>query len=112
MVKRAASTILIALFLALGTGSLQYLHNLQHLAEDARQDALDRASGKPVESHHHDEGNCSTHAALFFAFFFGGWTSYVICLGLLIAFLVLLDARQVPRLLPLRIDCRGPPAVA
>lgn len=110
--KRAASTILLAWFLALGTGTLQYLHNLQHAAEDTCQDAVDKAAGKPVEQHHHDEGNCPTHASLFFAFFFEGWTSYVICLGLLFAFLILLDARQLPRLLPLRIDCRGPPAIA
>jgi hypothetical protein len=111
-VKRAASILLLIWSVALGTGALQYLHNLQHLAEDAHQDALDAAAGKPVESHHHDEGNCPTHAALFFAFFFDGWTSYVVYLGLLISFLALLDARQLLQLLPFRIDCRGPPIVA
>jgi hypothetical protein len=110
--KRAASILLLALFLSLGSGSLQYLHNLQHLADDAHLDALQKPSGQPVERHHHDERNCATHAVLFFAFFFEGWTTCVVCIGLLIAFLILLQARMAAHSLPLRIDCRGPPVIA
>jgi hypothetical protein len=112
VLKPAASNLLLVLFLTLGSGSLQYLHNLQHLADDARLDALRRAQGTPTERHHHDEGNCATHAVLFFAFFFEGWTTYVFCIGLLIAFLILLQTRTAAQSLPLRIDCRGPPVIA
>ena len=37
------------------------------------------------------------------------WAPLVICLGLLVFFLILLDRPLIPRLLPARIDCRGPP---
>jgi len=112
-VKCAISVILLTCFLSLGTGALQYLHNQQHAAEDSRQDAIVQAGGRPLPAHHrHDEGNCATHAVLYFAFFVVGWIRFIVCLGLLIAFLMLPESRQLARSLPVWIDCRGPPVSA
>ena len=68
-------------YLALGTGALEYVHNLQHAAEDAREDALHIACGKPVEHHEHDDGNCEIHQQLHLAFFFDGSVLFVIALS-------------------------------
>ena len=56
--KRLTSFVLLACIFGLGSGALQFLHELQHAAEDARDDAIAKAEGKPVEEHHHDETNC------------------------------------------------------
>jgi hypothetical protein len=94
----------------LGTGALEYVHNLQHAAEDAREDAIAQASSNPGgHQHQHDETNCGVHAQLHTALFMTHWVPLLICLGLFVAFLSLLDAPLIGRLLPARIDCRGPP---
>jgi hypothetical protein len=112
LVKRAASILLLICFLALGTGTVQYLHNLQHQAEDAREDAIARASGQATEHHHHDESNCEVHAQLVLAFFFDGWTPLLMLLGLLVGRSIVASLFRIPRLTPIRIDCRGPPVIS
>jgi hypothetical protein len=110
--KKLASILLLACFLALGTGTLEYLHNLQHAEQDAREDAAAKASGQPVDEHHHDDSNCQVHAQLHMPFTGGaGWLPILVFLGLFVAFLTLLDTPLIPRLTPARIDCRGPPTV-
>jgi hypothetical protein len=63
----------------------------------------------PVVPHQHDESNCAIHAQLHLQFLAAGFTPILICLGLFLAFLSLLDSPLLGRLLPARIDCRGPP---
>jgi hypothetical protein len=109
-VKRLASILLLLTFLGLGSGALDYLHELQHAREDAIADARAQADGRPVVPHHHDESNCETCAQLHIQFVFVRWTPTLICLGLFVAFLTLLDTPLISRLAPARIDCRGPPA--
>jgi hypothetical protein len=109
-VRRFAAILLLAGFLGLGTGGLQYLHEMQHAAEDARQDAAAKKAGLPVLPHQHDESTCEFCAQLHLQFVVIGWVPILICLGLLIAFLTLLDTPLIPRAIPARIDCRGPPA--
>jgi hypothetical protein len=107
--KRIPSILLLACFLGLGTGFFEYFHEMQHAAEDARQAALLKAAGLPVRPEHHDESNCQVCAQLHMSFVSTGWVPLLVCLGLFIAFLTQLDTPLIPRLVPARIDCRGPP---
>jgi hypothetical protein len=108
-VNRFSAILLAFCYLALGTGGLEYAHNLQHAAEDAKVDAIATAAGAPVEHHQHDETNCDVHAQLHLALFLTSWVPTLICLGLFVAFLTLILTPLIPRLVPVRIDCRGPP---
>jgi hypothetical protein len=109
--KRVTSIVLLICFLGLGTGTLEYLHELQHAREDAVVDAMAKAAGLPVKPHHHDESNCEICAQLHVQFVFTQWAPLLVCLGLFVAFLTLLDTPLILRRLPVRIDCRGPPLV-
>ena len=108
---RFASFFLVLCFLGLGSGGMEYVHNLQHDAEDAIEDAKARAAGLPAEQHHHDESNCHVHAQLHLGLVSTGWVPFLVALGLLVAFLTLRDQPLIPRAMPVRIDCRGPPRV-
>lgn len=110
--NRCAAIIVLLGFLGLGTGGLERLHDLAHDAEDARNDHIARAAGLPVLPHPHDESNCPVHAQLHMPLLTAGWTPPLICLGLLIAFLTLLETPLLAGMTPLRIDCRGPPGGA
>jgi hypothetical protein len=94
--------ILIALFLALGSGAMEYVHNRDHAREDAR-------AHLPL-GQHHDESNCVLHAQLRAPIVAGAWVPLLVCLGLLVAFLTLLNEQPVPHRPLTRLDCRGPPA--
>lgn len=111
-VRRTPAILLLLCFAALGTGAAEYLHNLQHAAEDRREDAVALSLGQPIEHHHHDETNCDTHAQLHIALFITNWVPLLVFLGLFVAFLTLLDTPLIPRRQPVRIDCRGPPPCA
>lgn len=108
--KRVAAIVLLLTFLGLGSGALNYLHELQHAREDAIADARAKAEGHPIVPHHHDETNCQTCAQLHMQFVSISWVPTLICLGLFVAFLTQVDAPLISRLMPARIDCRGPPA--
>jgi hypothetical protein len=108
-VRRTTSILLLLCFAALGTGTLEYLHNLNHAREDAMEDAIAKTNHQPVEHHHHDESNCEVHAQLHLPYIAAGWVPLLICLGLFVAFLTQLNTPLIPRQLPTRIDCRGPP---
>ena len=106
---RWASILLLLCFLGLGTGVLEYFHNLDHALEDAQVDAAAKAAGLPVNQHHHDDSNCETHAQLHLPYIAAGWVPILVCLGLWVSFLTLLDTSLIASLIPARIDCRGPP---
>lgn len=112
--NRFAANLLVVCFLALGTGALQFVHELGHLLEDREENAAALAAAVanhavPPAHEHHDEDNCQICAQLHLTYISGGWTPVLVCLGLFVAFLSLLDTPLIPRLLPLRLDCRGPP---
>ena len=107
--KRIAAILLILCFTGIGTGALEYWHDLQHDAEDARADAIAKAAGQPVLPHEHDESNCPVHAQLHMPLITTAWVPLLVCLGLLIAFLSLIEPSYVPTAISARIDCRGPP---
>jgi hypothetical protein len=109
-IRAAGAGLLLLLFLGMGTGSLEYLHNLGHAMEDARADAIARAAGKtPEEDHHHDENNCEVHSLLHLPVILISSVQVLICLGVLVAFLTMIAGELVSRGVPARTDCRGPP---
>jgi hypothetical protein len=125
--RRFGSILLAILFTLLGSGALEHVHNLDHAARDAAGathgepghdcNGAHRHSGDadaddpaPAPAHGHDESNCDTHAQLQAPLIAAGWVPLLVCLGLFVAFLTLLSPRLTPQRVPLRTDCRGPPA--
>jgi hypothetical protein len=120
-VRRLAAHALLFTFLMLGSGALEYLHNWTHELQDRLDDRAAALAAPtppahmhliPVQRHHeHDENNCEVHAQLHMAIIAFSWASLLIFLGIWVAFLTLLAIPLIPRLLPVRIDCRGPPSL-
>jgi hypothetical protein len=109
-VRRIPAILLLIWFLGLGTGAMEYLHEQEHAREDARIDALATAAGMPVPAHHeHDDNNCPVHAQLHLPIISMGWLPILVCLGMWIGFLTLLNTPLIPRPLFTAVDCRGPP---
>lgn len=109
--RRAPSILLLLAFFALGTGSLEYLHNLDHRHEDARLAAAAQQAGLPVHpAPLHNDTNCETHAQLHMPGLATGWVPLLVFLGLFVGFLTLLKTEPVSRRPILCLDCRGPPA--
>jgi hypothetical protein len=95
----------------LGSGAVEYVHNLQHAREDAEIQAAFARAGMPApDLPVHDDTNCDIHAQLHFPLLPVAWVPLLIALGLLVAFLTLIALRLVSQRVPTRIDCRGPPA--
>jgi hypothetical protein len=110
IVRRVAAILLMLSFLGLGSGVLEYLHNLQHEREDAAEPKLARAAGLPEQPHKtHDQTNCEFHAQLHVLMLSSGWVPLLVLLGVFIACLTTLAEPLVGQRIPLRIDCRGPP---
>jgi hypothetical protein len=102
VLRRLSAIVLIGLFLALGSGGVEYLHNLDHAHEDAR-------SRTPHQQH--DESNCVLHAQLRAPLLSAAWVPLLVCLGLFVAFLTLLVEQPVIHRPLNRLACRGPPAL-
>jgi hypothetical protein len=111
-VRRIAALILVLCYLCLGSGALEYWHNAQHAAEDARMAALASDAGAPLDHLPlHDDSNCAEHARLHLPLIFAGWVPVLVFLGLFIAFLTTLRPRLVAQRVIGRVDCRGPPVL-
>ena len=109
--KLFAPVLLLITIGLLGSGGLEYFHNLQDMAEDRLEDAKALAMHLPADKHPiHDESNCDMHAQLHLAMFFTQWVPLLVCAGLFIAFLTQLPTPLIRRHVPVRVDCRGPPA--
>ena len=93
-VRHCAAISLLFVFLALGTGAFEYVHNHEHLHDDAE----------------HGATNCLIHSHLHAPMLATAWLPLLICLGLFIAFLSLITSPLVSQRAILRFDCRGPPA--
>ena len=108
--RRLAGAAVGLWFLALGTGLVGHLHDLQHDRDDAALIAMARASGAPMPViPKHDESNCLVHALLHLPMITAAWVPLLVLVGLFIAFLTMLRPAPVMARLPVRIDCRGPP---
>jgi hypothetical protein len=101
MLRRAIGILLLLAFLGLGSGLLEYLHNLEHLREDA-------AAGTHEE---HDDSNCPVHRQLHLPLISAAAVPLLICVGLFVAFLTLLASQPSSHRPLVRLDCRGPPAL-
>jgi hypothetical protein len=110
-VKRLAVMLVLLAIGLLGSGAMEYEHNLEHAAED-------RAEAQWLREHHlptndipiHDESNCDVHGQLHLALYFMQWVPLLVLLGLFIAFLSQLPTPLIRQHVPVRLDCRGPPA--
>jgi hypothetical protein len=109
--RRLSAILLIATFLALGSGTLERLHNLDHAAEDAIRMALTGGNGVPQHMPPvHDETNCDIHAQLHLPMISIGWVPLLVFTGVFVAFLSEIARPLVSQPSFFRIDCRGPPA--
>lgn len=88
-VRRTSIIVLLFAFTTIATGLGEYLHD-----------------GLPS----HDETNCSVQAALHAPTSAAPVVPVLISIGLFLAFLTELSRPLVSRRVPLRLDCRGPPA--
>lgn len=109
-VRKITGILLLLCFLALGSGLLAHLHDLQHDRADAAIAKADgRSPGTPLPIH--DENNCQVHAMIHAPALSQGWVPLLVFLGLFVAFLTMLATPLASQQSPLRLDCRGPPAL-
>jgi hypothetical protein len=110
VVQRWAAILLLLVYAGLGSGALEFVHNAQHLAEDAREivrafDAGAQAPHAPV----HDDSNCPVHSRLHTSSLAVASVPLLICLGLFVAFLTLMAPSIRAQRVLFDISCRGPP---
>jgi hypothetical protein len=92
--RRLASILLVLAFLGIGTGAIEYLHNLDQHAT----------------SQSHNETNCPTHAILRASAVLSA-APPLLCRTDLQPDRVIIASPSLPsQHTPTRIDCRGPPA--
>ena len=112
LVRRIAALLLVACYLCLGSGALEYWHNAEHAAEDAKMAALASEAGAPLHQLPlHTDFNCPEHARLHLPLISAGWVPILVCIGLFAAFLTTLRPRLIAQRVIERIDCRGPPVL-
>jgi len=116
--RRLMTYALLFAFLLLGSGALEYIHNWAHELEDRLSDEDEAklapsppngSAGPLHRQHHHDESNCETHAQLHLAIILHVWAALLGRLEIWVALVSLLAVPLIPRSLPVRIGCRGPP---
>lgn len=107
-----AAIALVLCYLCLGSGALEYWHNAQHAAEDAKLAALAREAGRPLDHLPlHTDFNCPEHARIHLPLLSGGWVPVLVFLGLFVAFLTTVRPHLVAQRVIGRVDCRGPPVL-
>jgi disulfide bond formation protein DsbB len=89
--RKLASILLILAFLGIGTGAIEYWHNLNR------------------QTTSHDETNCPTHAILRAPMLLSTWAPLDCCIDVQIDRLIILFPSLLSQHTPTRIDCRGPP---
>jgi hypothetical protein len=107
IVRRLPTILLLAGFLALGTGLLESLHLRTHLLEHAKAKLFAAEQNQPEQP----EKDCELCFQLHLPTVTSGWVPLLVCLGLLVAFLTLLSSPLAPQRVALRVDCRGPPVL-
>lgn len=108
--QRVAAMLVILCYAAVGSGGMEYWHNLEHAAEDAIPLQASADAGAPLDHPPiHDESNCPVHAQLHLAALAVAWAPLLICLGLFVAFLSQLAPRCAGQRILFAIPCRGPP---
>ena len=90
--RRLASILLILAFLGIGTGAIEYWHNLDKHGSS------------------HDESNCPTHALLRAPGIAAAAPPLICCTDAHSDPVIILPSSLLSQHAPARIDCRGPPA--
>jgi hypothetical protein len=114
VMRRVAPIVMVVVLVAWGSGALQALHEHAHALEDRAAALQDHDRdpdhpGEPGKAPFHDESNCEVHAMLRAPIVSAGPVLVIICLGLFVAFLTMIEPPIGSRRVPLRCDCRGPP---
>ncbi len=110
-VRYVTATLLAICFMALGTGSLGYLHDLEHEREDAALAESPGQSPSQLPAHPvHDDTNCPLHAQLHMPMISIGWAPLLVCVGLFIAMASLAAPRLSPQRAAVPANSRGPPS--
>lgn len=108
--RSITAALLLLTFLCVGTGLMEYLHDLHHEYEDRQEAIAAQKQGKPApKAPIHDESNCFVHAQLHIARLPVSWIPLLILLGLFVEFLTLIAVSPISQRQMFRIDCRGPP---
>jgi len=64
-VRRFPAILSLLSFLALGSGAMEFLHNQDHLKQDAQETAILASLKLPAQPHpEHDESNCASTPAI------------------------------------------------
>src|SRR5579871_5962139 len=94
-VHRLGAIILVACYVALGSGAVERWHNARHAAEDARMMAAAAPhEGTPSQNlPPHNDYNCAFHWQLHVSTQALGWVPLLILLGLFLAFLTMLPVK-------------------
>jgi hypothetical protein len=112
--KRIVAILMMLVVVALGSGAMEYLHNLQHAQEDAACAAAtaapERADQPQPKVPVHDDSNCFLHRQLHLPTIAAGWVPVLVFLGLFVTFLSEIARPLISRPPLLDVDCRGPPA--
>lgn len=103
--RRATGIFVLLAFAALASGGARYVHELHAHHHDAAHH-----ESEPTPSH--DESHCLIHALLKLPMLGGGFVPLLAFVGLFVAFLSLMPTPVRSRRPILRLDCRGPPAMA
>lgn len=108
--RTVVGILLLLCFLVLGTGLAAHLHGLQHDRADV---AVAKAEGRSPHGLPplHDENSCQTHALIHGPALAQGWVPLLVFLGLFVAFVTMLAPPLASQHAPVRLDCRGPPAL-
>ena len=104
--KRFSAILLVCAVAALGSGALRYAHEMAHASQDAHRDAAGHDSHPTAP---HDESNCFTHAQLKLPMLGAAHVPMLVCIGVFVAFLMLLPTPVRLRRPILQLDSRGPP---
>ena len=107
MVRHFAAIVLLACFLALGSGALEYLHALEHQRQDSAL-AQRNQTPQPYRPIHNDL-NCAIHAMLHMPMVCAALAALLICLGIVTAFLGLPASTLLAQQWHAAFNCRGPP---
>lgn len=106
--RRITGILLLAIFAGSQTGWLNYLHLREHAgARPVARSRMTLALPWPVDRH--DEGTCPVCATLHMPLASAGCVPLLICFGLLVSFLSLLNPRPAARQAFAWVESRGPP---
>lgn len=118
--RRVAALLLVVGLLSLGSGSLDFAHELAHRLEEPPANAAAPSHDQRHDAHHHhhphdhrhphDEFTCHLYALLNAPLALTQAPKMLVGVGLLVGFLTLLFTPTERLRLPTRINCRGPPA--